>query len=92
MDSNRSDFLLSQCLSHYERLLAYVKVVTRNYAEKSINNTLDYVSGSTDMAFLERFYETTLESLQQQKNDVRLDRRFRAWPCCFLTLFFHGFE
>lgn len=59
-----------QCLANYDRLLSYVKNVTRNYAEKSINNILDHVSNSQDMGFLEKFYATTLESLQEQKNDV----------------------
>jgi COP9 signalosome complex subunit 2 len=53
-----------------------VKSVTRNYAEKSINNTLDFVSNSPDMGFLEKFYATTLDSLQEQKNDVGSER-----PC-----------
>ncbi|GAB5587096.1 COP9/signalosome complex subunit Csn2 [Umbelopsis nana] len=57
-------------LRYYEELLTYTKsAVTRNYSEKSINNILDYVSSSDDMAFMERFYQTTLDSLVDSKND-----------------------
>jgi len=57
-------------LRYYDELLTYTKsAVTRNYSEKSINNILDYVSSSDDMAFMERFYQTTLDSLVDSKND-----------------------
>ncbi|KAG2177107.1 hypothetical protein INT43_007763 [Umbelopsis isabellina] len=57
-------------IRYYEELLTYTKsAVTRNYSEKSINNILDYVSSSDDMAFMEKFYHTTLNSLMDSKND-----------------------
>ncbi|KAH8551452.1 PCI domain-containing protein [Umbelopsis sp. PMI_123] len=57
-------------LRYYEELLTYTKsAVTRNYSEKSINNILDYVSSSDDMTFMEKFYQTTLSSLIDSKND-----------------------
>lgn len=43
--------------------------VTRNYSEKSINNILDYVSTTDDMAFVEQFYKTTLDTLADTKNE-----------------------
>ncbi|CAO3674793.1 unnamed protein product [Umbelopsis ramanniana] len=59
-----------QTLRYYEELLTYTKsAVTRNYSEKSINNILDYVSSSDDMTFMEKFYQTTLTSLADSKND-----------------------
>ncbi|KAJ3336517.1 COP9/signalosome complex subunit Csn2 [Gonapodya sp. JEL0774] len=59
----------ASCLKHYQKLLGFTKTITRNYAEKSINNTLDFVSGSGDMDFLENFYSTTLVALEEAKND-----------------------
>ncbi|TPX43352.1 hypothetical protein SeMB42_g04758 [Synchytrium endobioticum] len=58
-------------LKYYKHLLGYTKgnTITRNYAEKSINNILDFVSASVDMSFLEQFYETTLITLAETKND-----------------------
>lgn len=44
--------------------------MTRNYSEKSINNILDFVSSSQDMAFLEEFYSVTLQTLEEAKNEV----------------------
>jgi COP9 signalosome complex subunit 2 len=45
--------------------------VTRNYSEKSINNILDFISSSQDMAFMEEFYSTTLNALEEAKNEVK---------------------
>ncbi|KXS18650.1 MGC97656 protein-like protein [Gonapodya prolifera JEL478] len=59
----------ANCLTYYSELLVYTKTITKNYAEKSINNTLDFVSGSADMDFLENFYSTTLQALEEAKND-----------------------
>lgn len=57
-------------LKYYNELLTYVKsAVTRNYSEKSINNILDYVSSADNMSFMEKFYEITLESLVETKNE-----------------------
>ncbi|KAL9542993.1 hypothetical protein PS6_009511, partial [Mucor atramentarius] len=57
-------------LKYYRELLTYIKsAVTRNYSEKSINNILDYVSSADNMAFMEQFYEITLESLAENKNE-----------------------
>ena len=43
--------------------------MTRNYAEKSINNILDFVSVSPEMSFLEEFYSLTLNSLEETQNE-----------------------
>ncbi|KAG8928261.1 hypothetical protein FRC03_007929 [Tulasnella sp. 419] len=75
----------SEALKTYTELLTYTKsAVTRNYAEKSINNILDYVgeggkSGKgkgggkgkvkVDVEILEKFYEVTKDSLGEAKND-----------------------
>lgn len=57
-------------MKYYRELLTYIKsAVTRNYSEKSINNILDYVSSADNMAFMEQFYEITLESLVENKNE-----------------------
>ena len=59
----------------YTKLLTYTRsAVTRNYAEKSINSILDYVgTGQGDdinVNTLERFYQVTLDALQEAKNEV----------------------
>ena len=60
-----------QTLETYQKLLTYTKsAVTRNYSEKSINNMLDNISSSNNMDFLEKFYASTLQSLEESKNDV----------------------
>lgn len=57
-------------LKYYRELLTYIKsAVTRNYSEKSINNILDNVSSADNMSFMEKFYEITLESLAENKNE-----------------------
>ncbi|KAI8086101.1 PCI domain-containing protein [Halteromyces radiatus] len=57
-------------LSYYKQLLTYMKsAVTRNYSEKSINNILDYASTADNLSFMETFYEITLESLVEMKNE-----------------------
>ena len=57
-------------ITYYKQLLMYTKsAVTRNYSEKSINNILDYISSSRDMAFMEEFYATTLTSLEESRNE-----------------------
>ncbi|KAI8339421.1 PCI domain-containing protein [Chlamydoabsidia padenii] len=59
-----------QTLKYYKQLLTYIKsAVTRNYSEKSINNILDYASTADNMTFMEAFYEVTLESLVEMKNE-----------------------
>ncbi|OSD06138.1 PCI-domain-containing protein [Trametes coccinea BRFM310] len=64
----------AEALKTYTELLPYTKsAVTRNYAEKTINNILDYVGGSksgpVDVEILERFYEATKAALAEAKND-----------------------
>ncbi|CDO73160.1 hypothetical protein BN946_scf185007.g215 [Trametes cinnabarina] len=64
----------AEALKTYTELLSYTKsAVTRNYAEKTINNILDYVGGSksgpVDVEILERFYEATKAALAEAKND-----------------------
>ncbi|KAG2203382.1 hypothetical protein INT47_010080 [Mucor saturninus] len=59
-----------ETLKYYRELLTYIKTaVTRNYSEKSINNILDNVSLADNMSFMEKFYEITLESLAENKNE-----------------------
>ncbi|KAI8812148.1 PCI domain-containing protein [Cladochytrium replicatum] len=61
---------LHSTLDYYKTLLTYVKsAVSKNYSEKSINNILDLVSSSMDMSFLEDFYSTTLQVLEEAKNE-----------------------
>ncbi|KAI8324383.1 PCI-domain-containing protein [Martensiomyces pterosporus] len=58
-------------LAYYEKMLVFVRTsaVTRNYAEKSINNMLDRVSNSADYNFTMKFYELTLATLKETNND-----------------------
>ncbi|GAA97468.1 uncharacterized protein L969DRAFT_604511 [Mixia osmundae IAM 14324] len=59
-------------LAYYTQLLTYIKsAVTRNVAEKAINGILDYVSASPDidLATMQQFYEATLVSLAESKNE-----------------------
>ncbi|OBZ85751.1 COP9 signalosome complex subunit 2 [Choanephora cucurbitarum] len=57
-------------LKYYCQLLTYIKsAVTKNYSEKSINNILDFVSSADNMAFMEKFYQITLDSLVEVKNE-----------------------
>ncbi|KAH7724243.1 COP9 signalosome complex subunit 2-like protein [Aphelenchoides avenae] len=57
-------------LEYYRQLLTYIRsAVTKNYAEKSINSILDYVSTSKQMSLLQKFYEITLEALKDSKNE-----------------------
>lgn len=57
-------------LKYYRELLTYIKsAVTRNYSEKSINNILDNVSSADNMIFMEKFYQITMESLAETKNE-----------------------
>ncbi|VDM97915.1 unnamed protein product [Thelazia callipaeda] len=64
--ANRYD----EMLAYYRKLLTYIKsAVTKNYSEKSINSILDYISTSKQMGLLQIFYETTLETLKDAKNE-----------------------
>ncbi|PGH15277.1 COP9 signalosome complex subunit 2 [Polytolypa hystricis UAMH7299] len=61
-------------VEHYRELLTYVRsAVTRNYAEKSINNMLDFIEkGSEDQKAyhcMEEFYSLTLNSFQSTNNE-----------------------
>ncbi|WVR06257.1 hypothetical protein IAU60_003287 [Kwoniella sp. DSM 27419] len=68
-----------KALETYRELLSYTKSnVTRNYAEKSINNILDYVGGEGKHAALapkvplntlEEFYEATRVACEEAKNE-----------------------
>uniref|UniRef100_A0A914I3B9 PCI domain-containing protein n=1 Tax=Globodera rostochiensis TaxID=31243 RepID=A0A914I3B9_GLORO len=59
-----------EMLRHYQRLLTYIRSsVTKNYAEKSINSILDYVSTSKNTALLQQFYNITLDALKEAKNE-----------------------
>uniref|UniRef100_A0AAV1VNE5 PCI domain-containing protein n=1 Tax=Peronospora matthiolae TaxID=2874970 RepID=A0AAV1VNE5_9STRA len=59
-----------EALQQYEELLGYTKTaVTRNVGEKGINSILDYVSTSKNWEILQRFYETTLETLKEARNE-----------------------
>ncbi|TMW57840.1 hypothetical protein Poli38472_014443 [Pythium oligandrum] len=57
-------------IKRYEELLGYTKsAVTRNVGEKGINSILDFVSTSKNWEILQRFYETTLETLKEARNE-----------------------
>ncbi|KAI5293604.1 hypothetical protein KEM55_007023 [Ascosphaera atra] len=63
----------NDAVDHYKELLTYVRsAVTRNYAEKSINNMLDYVdkaSSSDAFKYTEQFYSLTLDAFQNKSNE-----------------------
>ncbi|ORX40213.1 COP9 signalosome complex subunit 2 [Kockovaella imperatae] len=69
----------SEALKTYRELLSYTKSnVTRNYAEKSINNILDYVGGEgkhgalapeVPLDTLESFYSATKEACDEARNE-----------------------
>lgn len=59
----------SETMSKYKELLTYIKNVTKNHGEKSINSILDYTSTSKNVEILQTFYETTLDALSHSKND-----------------------
>mmetsp|Transcript_25672 Transcript_25672/g.35458 ORF Transcript_25672/g.35458 Transcript_25672/m.35458 type:complete len:438 (+) Transcript_25672:60-1373(+) len=59
-----------EMMEAYKEMLTYVKsAVTRNYGEKCINSVLDYVCSSSNADLLQEFYETTLKSLEEAKNE-----------------------
>lgn len=61
---------LDHVIEYYDRLLQqYTQQVTKNYSEKSINNLLDLLGTSTDLKFLERVYQLTLEELTRHENE-----------------------
>ncbi|GJX75137.1 COP9 signalosome complex subunit 2, partial [Tanacetum coccineum] len=56
----------------YREMLTYIKsAVTRNYSEKSVNNIMDFVSGSAsqNIGLLQEFYQATLKALEEAKNE-----------------------
>ncbi|KAI5287008.1 hypothetical protein KEM54_006311 [Ascosphaera aggregata] len=64
----------NDAVEHYKELLTYVRsAITRNYAEKSINNMLDYVEKSSttpaSFSYMEQFYNLTLSSFQTSNNE-----------------------
>ena len=55
-------------LNYYKQLLTYIRsAVTKNYAEKSINSILDYVSNAKNSELLQQFYQITLDALKVVK-------------------------
>jgi hypothetical protein len=56
-------------MKRYQELLDYLQVVTKNQSEKVMTKLVDSVSGSPDMDFLERFYDTTLAALKSSQNE-----------------------
>nr|GFB19519.1 COP9 signalosome complex subunit 2 [Tanacetum cinerariifolium] len=53
-------------------MLTYIKSgLTRNYSEKSVNNIMDFVSGSAsqNIGLLQEFYQATLKALEEVKNE-----------------------
>ncbi|CEG39080.1 COP9 signalosome, subunit CSN2 [Plasmopara halstedii] len=59
-----------EAMRRYEELLGYTKTaVTRNVGEKGINSILDFVSTSKNWEILQQFYETTLETLKEARNE-----------------------
>eukprot|EP00904_Undaria_pinnatifida_P000042 jgi/Undpi1/10038/HiC_scaffold_28.g12492.m1 len=64
----------------YTQLLGYTKgAVTQNIGEKGVSSVLDYVSSSNDWNLLKGFYEQTLDTLREHKNN-------RLWFKCNLKL------
>lgn len=61
---------MEQCWLSRE-MLSYVKenAVTKNQSEKKINSLLDFISQSTNIELLQRFYETTLQALEETQNE-----------------------
>ena len=60
-----------QMMKAYREMLTYIKsAVTRNYSEKCINKILDVVSTSSSLELLQDFYETTLNALEEAKNEA----------------------
>eukprot|EP00898_Chlorokybus_atmophyticus_P001668 jgi/Chlat1/2501/Chrsp175S02371 len=60
----------SEQMQAYREMLSYIKsAVTRNYSEKCINSVLDHVSTSNNMELLQDFYNTTLQALEEAKNE-----------------------
>lgn len=59
----------AETMNKYKELLTYIKHVTKNHGEKSINSILDYTSSSKNMELLQNFYETTLDALKHSQND-----------------------
>ncbi|CAM9094694.1 unnamed protein product [Pylaiella littoralis] len=64
----------------YTQLLGYTRgAVSQNVGEKGVNSVLDYVSSSNDWNLLKGFYEQTLDTLREHKNN-------RLWFKCNLKL------
>ncbi|KAJ2726072.1 hypothetical protein GGI07_000855 [Coemansia sp. Benny D115] len=61
----------AKIIEYYDRMLGYVRnsIVTRNYAEKSINNMLERVTASMSAESALAFYHKTLDVLEQTKNE-----------------------
>jgi hypothetical protein len=60
-----------EMMEAYREMLTYIKsAVTRNYSEKCINKILDFVSSSQNLELLQDFYQTTLQALEEAKNEV----------------------
>ncbi|XP_010922119.1 COP9 signalosome complex subunit 2-like [Elaeis guineensis] len=61
-----------EMMEAYRVMLTYIKsAVTCNYSEKRINNIMDFISGSASWNFslLQEFYQTTLNALEEAKNE-----------------------
>ncbi|KAL1516701.1 hypothetical protein ABEB36_000579 [Hypothenemus hampei] len=57
-------------MERYRELLGYIQgAVTKYHGEKSIHSILDFTSSSKDKTMLQKFYETTLETLRSTKNE-----------------------
>lgn len=64
----RGDY--EEMLRRYKEMLTYIRsAVTRNYSEKCINSILEFVSSSSELSHLEKFYEITLAALRDAKNE-----------------------
>jgi COP9 signalosome complex subunit 2 len=59
----------TEMMTRYEELLEYLPAVTKNQSEKVMTKIVDFVSGSSDMDFLEKFYDTTLKALSDAHNE-----------------------
>lgn len=52
---------LNDALGYYDQLLTHSSSVSKNYAEKSINNLLELIGSCSNFEFLQEFYSKTME-------------------------------
>ncbi|CAN6608049.1 hypothetical protein TRVA0_003S03928 [Trichomonascus vanleenenianus] len=55
-------------LDYFKIMLGYMPKMSKNYAEKSMNNIIDYITCS-DLEFMQKVYSQSLDALALEKND-----------------------